>query len=51
MQERSRNKIVLYKYTVSAPTKPHQVYIGISEDEWKKQPFRKKHKNETLSRS
>ena len=30
-----RNKCVLYKCIVSTPTKPLQIYTGISEDEWK----------------
>ena len=47
-------KNILYKSIASTPTKPQQVYIGISEDEWKKRycnhtkSFRnKRYKNET----
>ena len=36
MQGKCRRKNVLYKCTASTPTKPERVYIGISEDEWKK---------------
>ena len=57
MQGKCRMKNTLYKCTASTPTKPQRVYIGISEDEWKKryynhtESFRnKRYKNETSLR-
>ena len=54
MQGKCRRKNVLYKCTASTPTKPERVYIGISEDEWKKRYQNhtksfpnKRYKNET----
>ena len=54
MQGKCRMKNVLYKCIASTPTKPQRVYIGISEDEWKKRYYNhtksfrnKRYKNET----
>ena len=39
MQGKCGMKNVLYKSMASTPTKPQRVYIGISEDEWKKRYY------------
>ena len=36
LQGKCRMKNALYKCRASTPTRPERVYIGISEDEWKK---------------
>ena len=36
MQDKYRMKNILWKCIASTPTKPQRVYVGISEDEWKK---------------
>ena len=39
MQGKCRMKNILYKRIASTPTKTQRVYIGISEDEWKKRYY------------
>ena len=39
IQRRCRMKNALYKCTASKPTKPQQVYIGITEKEWKRRYY------------
>ena len=54
MQGKCRMKNVLYKCIASTPEKPQRLYIGISEDEWKKRHYNhtksfrnKRYKNQT----
>ena len=39
MQGKCRMKNALYKCIASTPTKPQRIYLGKSEDEWKKRYY------------